>query len=286
MGLLDGKVVLITGGARGQGRAHALASAREGANVAVLDLASQIGTVRYPMATPDDLEETVRQVEAMDRRAVALKADVREQGELDRGVATVLAEFGHIDALVINHGIWDVGSELWNLSEEQWRDMLDVNLTGVWKAAKAVVPHMIERGSGSVVITASVNGLEPGSNYGHYSTSKHGAIGLARNLALELGRYGVRCNALAPGVIETPMIVNQVGMDLFNGGPGGTIENVRTAGSYYHALKGATALPPTTVADAGVWLNSDLAAAVTGVTIPVDAGHMLLTGYNHDPVAG
>jgi NAD(P)-dependent dehydrogenase (short-subunit alcohol dehydrogenase family) len=136
-----------------------------------------------------------------------------------------------------------------------------------------------------VVVTPSTNGFEPGVNYGHYSTSKHGTIGLVKNLALELTRYGVRCNSVAPGVIETPMVTNQVGMDLFNGGPGGTIENVRTAGSHYHTLKGAGALPAMSVADAGVWLNSDLAAAVTGVTIPVDAGHLLLTGFNHDPVS-
>lgn len=285
MGLLDGKVVLITGGARGQGRAHAIASAREGAEVAVIDIARQVETVPYPMATPEDLDETVRLVEKYDRRAISVQADVRQQGELDGAVASVIEEFGRIDALVINHGIWGVGQELWNLSEEQWTDMLDINVTGVWKTAKAVVPHMIERGSGSVVITASVNGFEPGINYGHYSTSKHGTVGLAKNLALELARYGVRCNSIAPGVIETPMIVNQVGMDLFNGGPGGTIESVRTAGSHYHALKGAGALPASSVADTGVWLNSDLAAAVTGVSIPVDAGHLLLTGYNHDPVS-
>jgi SDR family mycofactocin-dependent oxidoreductase len=285
MGLLANKVVLVTGGARGQGRAHAVASAREGADVAVLDIAGQVETVPYPMATPADLDETVRLVEKYDRRALSVQADVRSQDQLGAAVATVLEELGHIDAVVINHGIWGVGQELWNLSEEQWNDMIDINVTGVWKAAKAVVPHMIERGSGSVVVTASTNGFEPGINYGHYSTSKHGTVGLIKNLALELARYGVRCNGVAPGVIETPMIANQVGMDLFNGGPGGTIENVRTAGSHYHALKGAGALPPATVADTGVFLNSDLAAAVTGVVVPVDAGHQLLTGFNHEPVA-
>jgi SDR family mycofactocin-dependent oxidoreductase len=284
MSLLDGKVVLITGGARGQGRAHAIASAREGADVAVLDIANQVATVPYPMATPEDLTETVRHVEKHGRRALSIQADVRQQDELDEAVKTVLEEFGRIDCLVINHGIWAVGQELWNLSDEEWADMQDINVTGVWRTAKAVVPHMIERGSGSVVITASTNGFEPGIYYGHYSTSKHATVGLAKNLALELGRYGIRCNALAPGVIETPMIVNQVGMDLFNGGPGGTVESVQTAAAHYHALKGVRAIPAMNVADAGVWLNSDLAAGVTGVTVPVDAGHQLLAGYNHEPV--
>ena len=284
MGLLTDKVVMVTGGARGQGRAHALASAREGADVVVLDIAAQIESVPYPLATTDNLDRTVKEVEALDRRAIAVQADVRSDEDMQRAVATALAEFGRIDALVANHGVWG-GGLLWELSEQQWDEMIGVNLTGVWKATKAVVPHMIQRGSGSIVVTASVNGLEPGASYGHYAASKHGAIGLAKSLALDLAPHGVRCNVVAPGVIETPMVVNPAALDTFNGGPGGTLETLQVAGSHYHALKGARALPPSSVADAAVWLNSDLATWVTGVVVPVDAGHMLLTGYNHAPVA-
>jgi SDR family mycofactocin-dependent oxidoreductase len=283
MGLLDGKVALITGGARGQGRAHALTSAREGADVVLVDIADQLETVPYVMATADDLAETVRQVEALDRRALAVTADVRDQGQLDEAVSRGIAEFGKIDILIANAGIWTQGP-FWELSEQSWDEMIGVNLTGVWKSAKAVAPHMIERQSGSIVITSSVNGLEPGLNYAHYVAAKHGVIGLMKNIALELAPHGVRCNSINPGAIKTPMTDHQGAWDMFAGHEGGTEADLIEGGYHFHALKGMTFMPPQVIADTALYLNSDLAAAVTGVTIPVDAGHMLLTGVNPAPV--
>jgi SDR family mycofactocin-dependent oxidoreductase len=283
MGLLDGKVALITGGARGQGRAHALTSAREGADVVLVDIADQLETVPYAMATADDLAETVRQVEALDRRALAVTADVRDQGQLDQAVSRGIAEFGKIDILIANAGIWTQGP-FWELSEQSWDEMIGVNLTGVWKSAKAVAPHMIERQSGSIVITSSVNGLEPGMNYAHYVAAKHGVIGLMKNIALELAPHGVRCNSINPGAIKTPMTDHQGAWDMFAGHEGGTEADLIEGGYHFHALKGRTFLSPQVIADTALYLNSDLAAAVTGVTIPVDAGHMLLTGVNPAPV--
>jgi SDR family mycofactocin-dependent oxidoreductase len=283
MGLLDGKVALITGGARGQGRAHALTSAREGADVVLVDIADQLETVPYAMATADDLAETVRQVEALDRRALAVTADVRDQGQLDEAVSRGIAEFGKIDILIANAGIWTQGP-FWELSEQSWDEMIGVNLTGVWKSAKAVAPHMIERQSGSIVITSSVNGLEPGMNYAHYVAAKHGVIGLMKNIALELAPHGVRCNSINPGAIKTPMTDHQGAWDMFAGHEGGTEADLIEGGYHFHALKGRTFLSPQVIADTALYLNSDLAAAVTGVTIPVDAGHMLLTGVNPAPV--
>jgi SDR family mycofactocin-dependent oxidoreductase len=283
MGLLDGKVALITGGARGQGRAHALTSAREGADVVLVDIADQLETVPYAMATADDLAETVRQVEALDRRALAVTADVRDQGQLDEAVSRGIAEFGKIDILIANAGIWTQGP-FWELSEQSWEEMIGVNLTGVWKSAKAVAPHMIERQSGSIVITSSVNGLEPGMNYAHYVAAKHGVIGLMKNIALELAPHGVRCNSINPGAIKTPMTDHQGAWDMFAGHEGGTEADLIEGGYHFHALKGRTFLSPQVIADTALYLNSDLAAAVTGVTIPVDAGHMLLTGVNPAPV--
>ena len=283
MGLLDGKVALITGGARGQGRAHALTSAREGADVVLVDIADQMETVPYRMATSEDLAETVRQVEALDRRALAVTADVRDQGQLDEAVSRGIAEFGKIDILIANAGIWTQGP-FWELSEQSWDEMIGVNLTGVWKSAKAVAPHMIERQSGSIVITSSVNGLEPGMNYAHYVAAKHGVIGLMKNIALELAPHGVRCNSINPGAIKTPMTDHQGAWDMFAGHEGGTEADLIEGGYHFHALKGRTFLPPQVIADTALYLNSDLAAAVTGVTIPVDAGHMLLTGVNPAPV--
>ena len=283
MGLLDGKVALITGGARGQGRAHALTSAREGADVVLVDIADQLETVPYRMATQEDLAETVRQVEALDRRALAVTADVRDQAQMDEAVSRGIAEFGKIDILIANAGIW-TQAPFWEITDQAWDEMIGVNLTGVWKSAKAVAPHMIERQSGSIVITSSINGLEPGMNYAHYVAAKHAVIGLMKNIALELARYGVRCNSINPGAIKTPMTDHQGAWDMFAGHEGGTEADMIEGGYHFHALKGMTFMPPQVIADTALYLNSDLAAAVTGVTIPVDAGHMLLTGVNPDPV--
>jgi SDR family mycofactocin-dependent oxidoreductase len=283
VGLLDGKTVLITGGARGQGRAHAVTSAREGADVILLDITKQIESANYPLATADDMAETVRQVEQLDRRALSFDADVRDQDQLDEVVAGGIAEFGKIDILIANAGIW-TRAPFWEMTDDMWQDMMDVNLTGVWKSAKAVAPHMIERQTGSIVITSSVNGLEPGMNYAHYVATKHGVIGLMKNIALELAPHGVRCNSINPGAILTPMTNQQGAWDMFAGHEGGTRDDLIAGGYSFHALKGTSFMPPEVIANTALYLNSDLAATVTGVTIPVDAGHMLLTGVNQEPV--
>jgi SDR family mycofactocin-dependent oxidoreductase len=283
MGLLDGKVVLITGGGRGQGRAHAVVSAREGADVVLLDIDGQVDTVKYKTGRQEDLDETVRQVEALDRRALGLVADVRSQEQLDAGVARGIAEFGHIDALIANAGIWTT-APFWELTEEEWDQMLAVNLTGVWKSAKAVAPHMIERQTGSIVITSSANGIEPGMNYAHYVAAKHGVIGLMKNIALELAPHGIRCNSINPGAILTPMTDHQDAWDMFAGHPGGTEADMLEGGRHYPALKGKSWLPPEAIANTALYLNSQLAENVTGVTIPVDAGHLLIPGVNANPV--
>lgn len=283
MGLLEGKVALITGGARGQGRAHAVTCAREGADVILLDVPDQLSSVNYPLGTSVDLKETVAQVEALNQRALTFEGDVRSQLTLDDTVKAGLAEFGKIDILIANAGIW-TQAPFWELTEDQWDDMVGVNLTGIWKAAKAVAPHMIERQTGSIVVTSSINGLEPGVNYAHYVSAKHGAIGLMKTIALELAPHGIRCNAISPGAILTGMTDHQAAWDLFVGHEGGTHEEMMASGRYFGALKGTTFLAPQAIADAALYLNSDLAAAVTGITIPVDAGHLLLTGINQSPV--
>jgi SDR family mycofactocin-dependent oxidoreductase len=283
MALLDGKVALITGAARGQGRAHAVTSAREGAAVVLVDIADQMKTVPYAMATHEDLEETVRQVEVLGGRALSIAADVRSQAELDEAVSRGIAEFGKIDILMANAGIWTTGP-FWELSEQSWDEMIGVNLTGVWKSAKAVAQHMITRQAGSIVITSSTNGLEAGLNYAHYVSAKHGVIGLMKNIALELAPHGVRCNAICPGAILTPMNNHQASWDMIAGHPGGTEADMLEGGLHFGALKHQGFLAPQVIADTALYLNSELAASVTGVTIPVDAGHTLLAGFNHNPV--
>jgi SDR family mycofactocin-dependent oxidoreductase len=283
MGLLDGKVALITGGARGQGRAHAVTSAREGADVIIVDIADQLETVGYPMGRPEDLDETVRQVEALDRRALSIVADVRSQEQLDAAVAAGIAEFGQIDILIANAGIWTL-APFWEITEQAWEEMIGTNLTGVWKSAKAVAPHMIERKTGSIVITSSVNGLEPGLNFAHYLAAKHAVIGLMKNIALELAPHGIRCNSINPGAILTGMTNQQAAWDMFAGHEGGTFDDLVEGGYHYTAMRDTTFLPPEAIANTALYLNSALAEHVTGVTIPVDAGHLILTGVNNDPV--
>jgi SDR family mycofactocin-dependent oxidoreductase len=283
MGMLDGKVALITGAARGQGRAHAVTCAREGADVIAVDIDAQMETVRYKMATPDDLAETVAQVEALDRRILALDVDVREQSELDGAVSQGVAQFGQIDILIANAGIW-TQAPFWELTDEQWDEMIGVNLTGVWRSAKAVTPHMIERQTGSIVLISSTNGIEPGFNFAHYVAAKHGVIGLMKNIALELAPHGIRCNSINPGAIMTPMTDHQAAWDQFAGHPGGTANDMLEGGYHFAALKETSFMDPQVIADTALYLNSDLAAKVTGVTIPVDAGHLILTGVNNNPV--
>jgi SDR family mycofactocin-dependent oxidoreductase len=285
MGMLEGKVALITGGSRGQGRAHAVTCAREGADVIIIDTLEQISSVVYPMAQRADFDETVRQVEELDRRIIAVEGDVRRQADLDSAVAEGLAAFGRIDILIANAGIFSL-APAHELTDEMWDDMIAVNLTGVWKSAKAVLPQMMAQGGGSIVMTSSINGLEPGANYVHYCAAKFGVVGIMKTLALEYARHGIRVNSVHPGAILTPMTSWQGAWDMMSGKPAGegTEEDMLEAGYHFHALKGNGFLSPQRIADAALWLNSDLASSVTGISVPVDAGHLLIPGVNADPV--
>jgi SDR family mycofactocin-dependent oxidoreductase len=280
---LQGKVVLVTGAARGQGRAHAVAFAREGAEVIAVDIDAQIESVPYGTARAADLAETVAQVEALDRRIVARTADVRDGAALAAAVAEGLETFGHVDTLVANAGIFSQ-APFWEMGEQQFRDVLEVNLLGVWRSMSAVAPHMIERRSGSMVLVSSVNGVRGNAGAAHYAASKHGVLGLMRSAALELGPHGIRVNALCPGLVDTPM-TNWPGLyDQMAGRPGGTRDDFEAGALHYGILGGQGALGPEAVADAAVWLASDGAYGVTGQAIPVDAGHLALPGYNPAPV--
>jgi SDR family mycofactocin-dependent oxidoreductase len=283
MPMLAGKVALITGGGRGQGRAHAVTCAREGADVVLFDAPTSLKTVPYPLGTRADLDETVTLVEKAGGRALACTGDVRSQADLDAAVALALEEFGRLDILIANAGVWYT-ENFWDISEDQWEETIGVNLGGVWRSAKAVAPTMMAQQSGSILLVASINGLESGPTYAHYAASKHGVLGLMKSLAVELAPYGVRCNALCPGPTRTPMTDHQAAWDLFAGHPGGTEADMLDAGYNFLALKGVNWLEPQAQADAALFLNSDLASAITGVALPVDAGHLVLPGNNPAPV--
>jgi SDR family mycofactocin-dependent oxidoreductase len=272
MGRMDGKVALITGAARGQGRSHALRLAAEGAEIIALDLCQGVETVPYELATPDDLAETVKLVEDLDRRIVAREADVRDLGALQRVVAEGVSEFGHIDVVCCNAGVLSVGPAM-EMDEAVWDDMIEINLSGVWKTIKAAVAPMIERRhGGAVVITSSVAGLFGFPNLAHYSAAKHGVVGLMRVLAQELAPYMIRVNTVNPTSVNTPMVNNDACYRLIRP----DLENP-TAADLGEAFVGLNALPiawvePVDISNAVLWLASDEARYVTGVALPVDAG--------------
>jgi SDR family mycofactocin-dependent oxidoreductase len=274
MGRVEGKVAFITGAARGQGRSHALRLAQEGADIIAVDIAAQIGSVPYAMSTPDDLAETVRQVEALDRRIVATQADVRDFGALQAALDDGVAQLGRLDIVSANAGIFSFGM-MDQLTDEQWNDMLAVNLTGVWHAAKAAIPHLKAGGNGgSMILTSSDAGLFAMQNIGHYVSAKHGIVGLMRTLALELAPDMIRVNSIHPTTVNTDMIQNAAAYELF--APDLPPEE-RTAEVLAPRFQSINALPipwvePIDISNAVLWLASDEARYVTGVTLPIDAG--------------
>lgn len=284
MGRLDGRVAFVTGGARGQGRSHALAMAREGADIVTLDLTDQIATVSYPMSTPEDLAETVRMVEQLDRRIIAVQGDVRKQEDLDAVRDRALAEFGRIDIVVANAGIW-TRAPLWEVTEEDWGEMIATNLTGVWRTIKSFAPSMIEaEAGGSIILIASVNGIEGGAGSGAYVASKHGVLGLMKNAALELAPYGIRVNAVCPGFIDTKMTDWQGAYDMTSGHPNGTREEHEHNSFHWHALAGRGLMRPEAVSGGVLFFASDESQDITGVALPVDGGHLAIPGFSPAPV--
>jgi (+)-trans-carveol dehydrogenase len=275
-GRVAGKVAFITGAARGQGRSHAIRLAQEGADIIAVDLCGQVDSVPYAMATPDDLAETVKEVEALDRRIVAAQADVRDYGALKAALDNGVAQLGHLDIVSANAGIFSFGT-LEELSETAWRDMIDVNLTGVWHAAKAAIPHLRAARGGSIILTSSGLGLEGMPNVGHYVSAKHGVVGLMRTLALELAPDMIRVNSLHPTTVNTDMIQNAAAYELF---APDLPEDERTSEVVSERLLAINALPipwiePVDVSNAVLWLGSDEARYVTGVALPIDAGELI-----------
>lgn len=269
---LRGKVALVTGAARGQGRAHALALARAGADVVACDVAAQLATAPYPLATPADLEETGRQVEALGRRCLRARVDVRDGEGMAALARRAAAELGGLDVVVANAGMISYGPLL-ELSRAQWDEVVGVNLTGVWQTCRAAVPVL--RDGGAVVVIASTAGLRGVANIGHYAAAKHGVIGLARSLAIEVAPHGIRVNVLAPSTVRTPIVLNQATYTLFTGGDEqATLEDALPAFQRLNKLP-VPWIEPEDVAAAVVWLASDQARHVTGAVIPVDAGALL-----------
>ncbi len=212
--LLSGQIAVVTGGARGQGRTHALALAELGAAVVVCDGPAPMSSVSYPLGTSNDLDRTVDAVAQAGGQALAVTADVRNRADVERVVAAAIERFGRIDILVANAGIATQG-KLWELSDDAWREMIDTNLTGVFHSLRAVVPHMRERGYGRIVVISSVGGRVGLPNLSHYAAAKWGVIGLAKSLALEVVRENITVNVVCPTTVRTPMVLNEQTYRLF-----------------------------------------------------------------------
>jgi SDR family mycofactocin-dependent oxidoreductase len=275
-GRVEGKVAFITGAARGQGRSHAMRLAAEGADIIAVDLAAQIGSVPYAMATPADLEQTVKEVEALDRRIMATQADVRDYGAVKAALDDGVAQLGRLDIVSANAGIFSFGT-LEELDDTTWQDMIDVNLTGVWHTAKAAIPHLRAGGrGGSIILTSSTAGLMAIPHIGHYASAKHGVVGLMRTLALELAPDMIRVNSVHPTSVNTDMIQNAAAYALFAPDLPEGERTKEVLGSRFQELN-ALPIPwvePVDISNAVLWLASDESRYVTGVTLPVDAGSL------------
>jgi SDR family mycofactocin-dependent oxidoreductase len=214
MGRLEGRVAVVTGAARGQGRAHALALAAEGAAVVACDIAGPIASVPYPLATPEDLAETVRQVEEADGLIESVVTDIRSTAQVESMVERTIERFGRLDILVANAGVCGYSS-FGDLGDDQWNDMIDTNLTGTFKCMRGVLPQMTEQGYGRVVVTSSGAGRTGSPNLAHYCASKWAVIGLVKTFALETARLGITANVICPSTVNTPMVTNEQNYRLF-----------------------------------------------------------------------
>ncbi|OBF37418.1 short-chain dehydrogenase [Mycolicibacterium peregrinum] len=266
MGRLSGKVAVISGAARGQGRAHAITMAREGAAVVAFDICEPLTSPMHPASTWKDLEETRALVEELGGQCLISKTDARDLAGLKQLAADAVDRFGRVDVLIVNHGIWAIAPNSWSVDEEDWQESVDVLLTGAWKVTKAFIPAILDGGrGGSIILTSSAMGQKPQPGSVAYTVAKHGVLGLMRTLSWELGAESVRVNALMPGTIATPMTQE-----------GGTVEqSVEYFPRFFttdRSLLPASWLSPQAIADAALFLASDDSAFISGVAIPVDAG--------------
>jgi SDR family mycofactocin-dependent oxidoreductase len=270
MAALDGKVALITGAARGQGRSHAELLAEEGADIIAVDICRQLDTVHYPMSTPEDLAETVRLVEKTGRRIIARQVDIREYDAFHTAVTEAVADLGRLDVVVANAGVMTQSLAPHPLNREEWRDGIDVMLTGTWNTLQITAPILIDGGrGGSIVIISSVSGLRPmytdlSGGFDSYAAAKFGVVGLARAYAAGLAEHSIRVNTVHPTGCDTPMVVNDFFAAYMQ-------ENVKTAQAFQNTLP-VQMVDPIDVSRAVLYLVGESGRYITGIQLPVDAG--------------
>jgi SDR family mycofactocin-dependent oxidoreductase len=272
VGRVEGKVAFITGAARGQGRAHAIRLASEGADIIAIDICDRVRHSVADPATPEDLAETAALVEKLDRRIVTRQADVRDLDGLQAALDDGVAELGRLDIVCANAGVWTYGLSH-ELPPAEWQEIIDIVLTGAWHTCKVAIPTLIEQNEGgSIILTSSMGGIKGWPHLSHYVAAKHGVVGLMRSLANELGQHNIRVNAIAPGTVDTALVNNQATYSLF--APDLANPTREQAAERFSML---TLLPvpwvqPEDIAGAALYLASDDGRYVTGTTMSVDAG--------------
>jgi SDR family mycofactocin-dependent oxidoreductase len=274
VGRVEGKVAFITGVARGQGRSHAVRLAEEGADIIGVDVCADVDTMPYPMGTQDDLDETARLVEKTGRQAILSRADVRDRDALQQALGEGVAALGRLDIVCANAGISPPGGPVWTIPPQQWRDVIDINLTGVFNTLAVAVPAMQAAGNGgAIIVTASGAGLRSAQNLGDYNASKHAVVGLAQTLANEVAKQGIRVNVIAPGTVNTPMVTaNDVQFKVFR--PDLADPKLDDCIDIFKMIMpmGHPWVDPADISNAVVFLASDEARYVTGIVMPVDQG--------------
>ena len=266
-GRVEGKVAFVTGAGRGQGRSHAIRLAEEGADIIAVDVLEDYATVGYGMASQADLDETVTAVEALDRRIIATKADVRDRDALRTAIDQGVAELGRLDVVVANAGICTV--QTWDeVTPEVWQDTLDTNLTGVWNSMVLAVPHLIAAGGGSIIATSSTAGIKGLPYLGPYVAAKHGVVGICRSLANELASHHIRVNTVHPTGVDTPMAAGLGGLD-------GLIGRDPNLGPIFMNTYPVESVDPRDISNAVLFLASDESRYVTGLEFTVDAGNTI-----------
>jgi (+)-trans-carveol dehydrogenase len=271
---LEGRVAFVTGLARGQGRAHAVALARAGADIIGIDRQEDVATMAYGLGTEADLAETVRLVEEADRRIVVHRGDVRDRKAVADVLAEGVEELGRLDVVVASAAVSPPAKRLWEISPEQWDDVIGINLTGVFNTLACSVPHLLEGGrGGSIIAISSGAALNNVPNLSDYVTTKQGVIGMASSLANEVAHKGIRVNVIAPGTVNTPMVTaNTAQFRLFRPDlPEPTIEDCKD-GFRRMMPMGEPWVEPEDIAEAMLFLASDAARWITGVVLPVDQG--------------
>jgi len=266
-GRVEGKVAFITGAARGQGRSHAIRLAEEGADIIAVDACRDYDTVDYSMATEADLAETVKEVEALDRRIVATSVDVRDAAGLKKAVDDGVAQLGRLDIVCANAGICTVQS--WDqVTPQIWQDTLDTNLTGVWNTMVVTAPHLIAAGGGSIICTSSTGGIKGLPFLAPYVAAKHGVVGIAKSMANELAQHKIRVNTVHPTGVDTPMTAGL-------GGLGGLINSDPLLGPLFMNTFPVELVEPRDISNAVLFLASDEGRYVTGLEFTVDAGNTI-----------